>query len=194
MEEYSSIFGLPLLQTLFESRRRALNAAIGQLHPEDFKTATAASTTAARLQSQFQLQPVVLGEPEIMRDEEIVVDLAPGQSIFGLKSKAYLVDVEYPFTGSPELLGHAPTNVSFGGNTRVYKPGYGRSIPITVQVSRLERAVALAAAEEKMQATRSLIAANAAQANAWSAEVEREIADGLARRKNDLDALYGKTF
>lgn len=190
MEEHSSIFGLPLLQNLFESRRRALTAAIGQLRPEDFRTAAAVSAAAARLQLQFELQPVVLGEPQLVRDEETFIDLAPGQSLLGFKSKAYLVDVEYPFTGSPELLGHVPTNMSFGGNTRVYKPGYGRSIPITVQVSRLERAVVLAAAEDKMQATRSLIAANAAQANAWSTEVEREIADGLVRRKTDLDALY----
>lgn len=190
MSSTLSTFELGINSQLFESRRRELNQLVGDLKLSEVKEDPQFARTTKRVKDAILLRPVTFQEPRIVDNSQVEKNFPPSyQNLFGGRRLVNVVTVEFKFEGSPELFNYMPSNISIGG-TRVYQPGSGKVITVEVELSILDKALALNNAKEQMKTTFDIIDANNGQAQQWSASMESVIESALAAKRKELIYLY----
>lgn len=188
---YLTIPNLQFIDFLFQERKKTLNELVAALQINDVKEDVCFVKTVERIKKQILLTPVTFGEPTISDQYETTRDVPPNsQQMWGGQQKVFNVTVDFPFTGSNELFENAPNNVSYGGSSmRVYQPGYN-SVPIEVQITQLDKKIALSEAKRMMETTINMIAKSNPQVTQWNTSIEPVIDGMLNKKREELINFY----
>ena len=174
---------LHVLDFLLQDRERQLKQLIGNLTINEVKDDKNFEGTVRRIKSQIALTQATIGEPKITGNREV-----PKPLMFGRMGTTNAVTVSFPITGSKELFEYRANGGSFT-LTSLYTPDYN-GITIEVEADTLDKGQVLAAAEKEIAATRTLIAQNNPQVEAWTARISTQVDSMAAQKKQELAALY----
>jgi hypothetical protein len=177
---------------LFEEKRKQLQQLVGNLQLKDVKEDAAFQTTTQRVKSQLQLTPISFEEPVIKTHRQ--EQKSHGATFDNPRPHQKTVDivtVDFPFTGSTELFNYSPSGHSISSSdTKVYQPGYGRTITLEVEVPQLDREAVIAKAKGMMQTTFSLINQANPHAEQWSLQMDGQIEAALQEKRTELLNFY----
>lgn len=183
-----SSMDLSSISNLFHKKERELNAIIGNLQLEDIKSDPALSSTINRVERSLLLEPVAIGDPRITGHRTEQRNYPPHyNSFFGGLQNITLITVEFPCTGSSELFEYRGSGQLTVGS--VYVPS-GNQISVEVQVSKVDKAEALAKANDEIRITKELIRMNNSEIVNWSESMKTKIKSEIESKRIELKALY----
>jgi len=184
MAIFVSMRDLKSILDLQMKRQAELQTQVKRLELKDVKTDAVFNGTKEKIKHDILLRPVTIHEPKIKghRVTEKPLIGGPGQ--------LYVITVQYPFEGSPELFTCMPNNYMYGGsNPMVYLPN-GNVIEVDVEAVALNKEQALNKAQSLMDTTFSLITGNNEQAKEWSERMEPGIETMLEAKRKELIEFY----
>lgn len=179
---------LSSISNLFVERERELNSIIGNLQFDDVKTDPAINLTIKQIENKLLLQPVTIGDPKIAEHRTEVRNVPANYlNPIGGPQNFTIVIVDFPYTGSWELFEYRGGG-SLTVNT-IYSPT-GNRISIEVRVSKLDKAEALAQANNEIRTTRELIEMNNPEIVKWSKGMQIRIKGAIESKAKELKEFY----
>lgn len=176
------------ITNLFYERERDLNRIIGNLQFDEVKTDVALNSTIKQIERRLLLEPVSIGEPKIVGNRTEQRQFGPNYiNPFGGPQNVIIITVEFTCTGSKELFEYR------GGGSltidTIYSPSGGQ-ISVEVIVSKMDKAEALAQANDKIRTTKELIKMNNSEIENWSRTMAVKIKSAVESKKIELESLY----
>jgi len=143
------------------------------------------------LYKKFSLKKVEFSDPKIVNHTEKTINV--GQSYdncFPYKKNIYEVEIKQDFSGSIELFSYHPNGYNYGGNLQyVYIPT-SNTIIVYVQIDEMNKSLALAEFNKKMQMTYNFVENNNRFINIINNELEQYISAKLDKHLESLNNLY----
>jgi len=112
MSNYKTNMQLSIIDNLFRAKDQQLKQTAGNLQIRDVKDDNQFASTVQRIKQQVLLTPIVFGEPKISGHYQTTRQVpAHFQNPWGGTQEVFIVTVDFPFTGSYELLSYSPNGV-----------------------------------------------------------------------------------
>ena len=189
MSNYLTNMQLPIIDNLYQQKQRELKQLAGNLQINDVKEDNRFEVTVKRIKQELLPVPITFGEPKLEGHYQTTRNVPPNyQNMWGGSQEVFIVTVSFPFTGSGELLSYTPHGVQVPLG-HIYQ-SYGSTIDIEVELTKLDKAEALAKANENMKTTFAFAAANSQQVGQWAATFKLLIDSTLAARRKELLDFY----
>jgi hypothetical protein len=180
---------LHTLDNLFQLRERELRALIGNLQLEMVRDDKRFEATIGNIKEQILLTPATIGEASIHGNRQEARQVRPNyQMMWGGQQDINIVTVNFSVSGSDELFEYRASGSQLTV-TSVYTPDYG-SISIDIEVPVLDKAQALAKANEEIKTTRTLIEQNNPVVQAWSQRMSQQIESMATQKRKELMDFY----
>lgn len=112
---YKTNMQLSIIDNLFKDRKQKLTTLAGNLQLNEVKQDSDFEATKQRIKQQVLLEPIVFGEPKITGHQHTTRHVpANFQNPWpmGSNQEVDIVTVDFPFTGSGELLEYYPNGIS----------------------------------------------------------------------------------
>jgi len=189
MNNYLTNNQLPIISNLFIQKQKELTQIAGNLQIADVKEDRRFEATVNHLKQQLLLTPIVIGEPKISGHHQTRRNVPPNfQNLMGGVQDVFEITVEFPFSGSSELLGYMPSGIALPVG-RIFQT-FGNTIDIEVMLTKLDKVEALNTAKQDMSTTLAFVAANNMQAQQWAIKFEPIIINTLNQRRKELTDFY----
>jgi hypothetical protein len=189
MENKVTIDALHFIFELFRSKEREYKDIIDNLQIDDVKEEKIFIKRKAGIKKQILLSPVSFKDPKIAGHHTEEREVDPCINPLGGKRKVTIVEVEFPFDGSPELFEYRPDSVSYSDPT-VYLPS-GNSIIVEVETATLDKTNVQNLSRKNLALTISIINSLNGQIEGWSKRMESIIDETLAKKRTELMEFYG---
>ena len=189
MENKTILDALHFIFELFRSKDKMLKDLIDNLQINDVKEGRKFELTKERIKNKILLSPVSFKDPKIKRHHTEEKGVDPYLNPLGGTRKVTIVEVEFPFVGSPELFEFRPDSVYVSDPT-VYLPT-GNFITVEVETEILDKANVMNLAQKNLALTISIINSLNGQIEDWSKRMESTIDETIDKKRKELIEFYG---